>query len=261
MTAIHIMLDLETWGTRPGNDIRSIGACVFDPISGAVSKPCQTCDGGKSYGTISTFSGDCSDCQNTRMERGYGDVFYLATDNKQVTASLSLKHGVVCVDPDTLEPLIGHMDGTGPYRKYPLTRDPETVKWWREQSAEAVAAFTNPVDLRDACLRFAIWLESLNSVKPTPRYPDYTAPEAVRIWSNGPHFDVAILAAVYQAVGLPVPWHYRAPRDMRTITDAAGMTRDDFRQFDHGTPHHALHDAISQASIVCEAYKRLSLAK
>lgn len=30
---IHIMLDLETWGTAPGSDIRSIGACVFDPVN------------------------------------------------------------------------------------------------------------------------------------------------------------------------------------------------------------------------------------
>lgn len=26
----HVMLDLETWGTTPGSDIRSIGAVVFD---------------------------------------------------------------------------------------------------------------------------------------------------------------------------------------------------------------------------------------
>lgn len=26
----HIMVDLETWGTSPGSDIRSIGAVVFD---------------------------------------------------------------------------------------------------------------------------------------------------------------------------------------------------------------------------------------
>ena len=26
-----VMLDLETWGTRPGCAIRSIGACVFNP--------------------------------------------------------------------------------------------------------------------------------------------------------------------------------------------------------------------------------------
>lgn len=29
----HCMLDLETWGIRPGCAIRSIGACVFDPRS------------------------------------------------------------------------------------------------------------------------------------------------------------------------------------------------------------------------------------
>jgi hypothetical protein len=27
------MLDLETWGTRPGSALRSVGACVFDPYS------------------------------------------------------------------------------------------------------------------------------------------------------------------------------------------------------------------------------------
>jgi len=27
----HIMIDIETWGTRPGSAIRSIGACVFRP--------------------------------------------------------------------------------------------------------------------------------------------------------------------------------------------------------------------------------------
>ena len=27
---LHVMMDLETWGTRPGSAIRSIGACVFN---------------------------------------------------------------------------------------------------------------------------------------------------------------------------------------------------------------------------------------
>jgi hypothetical protein len=30
---IHISFDLETWGTEPGCDIRSIGACVFNPMT------------------------------------------------------------------------------------------------------------------------------------------------------------------------------------------------------------------------------------
>lgn len=33
---MHIMLDLETWGTRPGAAIRSVGACVFDPMTGDI---------------------------------------------------------------------------------------------------------------------------------------------------------------------------------------------------------------------------------
>jgi hypothetical protein len=32
----HIMVDLETWGTTPGCDIRSIGAVVFDPVEGTL---------------------------------------------------------------------------------------------------------------------------------------------------------------------------------------------------------------------------------
>lgn len=31
MTKLHIMLDLETWGMRPGSAIASIGAVAFDP--------------------------------------------------------------------------------------------------------------------------------------------------------------------------------------------------------------------------------------
>lgn len=83
----------------------------------------------------------------------------------------------------------------------------------------------------------------------------------IKIWANDPHFDVSILSEVFHAVGLPVPWHYRAPRSMKTVTELAGMTRDDFTAFNYGTAHNALDDAISQAMIVCEAYKRLGLRK
>lgn len=83
----------------------------------------------------------------------------------------------------------------------------------------------------------------------------------ITLWCNGPHFDEAILSACFRAVGLDVPWNYRAPRDFRTITEAAGMTHDDFAPFNHGTAHNALDDAISQAQIVCEAYRKLGLRK
>lgn len=195
----HIMLDLETWGKKPGCDIRSIGAVVFDPVAGYVAVPC---------------SDESNDAKS----------FYIATEN----------------------PGVDEIAG-GKYRLY---HDPETVQWWNDQSEEARAAFTNPVDLRDACEQFGIWFAGL------PHGGDI---KSVRIWTNGPQFDISILTAVYDAVGLSVPWHYRAPRDMRTITDAAGMTREEFSNY--GDAHNALHDAIAQAMTVCEAYKRLGLNK
>lgn len=36
LMTVHIMVDLETWGTTPGSDIRSIGAVVFDPVAGTL---------------------------------------------------------------------------------------------------------------------------------------------------------------------------------------------------------------------------------
>lgn len=184
----HIMLDLETWGTRPGCDIRSIGAVVFDPVAGRVTD----------------------------------DTFYIATDNP--------------------------WEDRATYRKYPLHRDPETVKWWSDQSDEAQAAFDNPFDLKRALMQFIVWLNS------------HTVPEtqSLKLWANDPHFDVSILAEAYHAVGLPVPWHYRAPRSMRTVVDLSGLTRDEY--VTHGTAHNALDDAIAQAGTVCRCYERLGLS-
>lgn len=142
--------------------------------------------------------------------------------------------------------------------KYPLIREPETVQWWSEQSPEAQAAFENPVDLRRALLDFTMWLGNVSN-HPTTALVNDSFPDDIRLWANDPQFDVSILEAAYRAVGLPHPWHYRAPRSFRTVVELSGMSRDDMQRFNTGTAHNALDDAISQAKIVCEAYKRLGL--
>ena len=38
MSCNHIMVDLETMGSRPGSVIASIGAVAFDPVSGEIGK-------------------------------------------------------------------------------------------------------------------------------------------------------------------------------------------------------------------------------
>lgn len=196
---IHVMLDLETWGVTPGSDIRSIGACTFDPEKGVV---------------------------NNFSPVGGSSQFYAATDNPPIALTT---------------PHFSHWDD----RKYPLTRDPKTVEWWSAQSAEAQAAFADPIDLAEALIAFSEWLASIG-----PK-------DEIRLWSKGPHFDISILEAAYRCVGFDAPWHYRAPRDMRTIAEAAGLTDEEIRALSVGNAHNALDDAISQAMVVCEAYYRL----
>lgn len=188
---VHVSFDLETWGTRPGCDIRSIGACVFDPVSGETA-----------------------------------DTFYIACDNP------------------TDVPYAPHDP------KYPLHRDPRTVRWWSEQSPEAQTAFDNPVDLREALERFSQWMDSV------------VQSDTLSLWSHGPAFDPPILAEAYHAVGLPVPWHYRAPRDTRTLFDVAGIEDHSAWLRQHSgegrVQHHALSDAICQARAVCAAWGRVA---
>lgn len=209
----HIMIDLETWGTRPGCDIRSIGATVFDPSTGHIG------------------------------ERGTAGTFYIATDN-----------------PETVFPDIGFMNSLEEWRAYDLDRNPKTVEWWNnpERTIAAGEPFLNLLDLREALQTFAEWLGIMcDPADFTNRIGDPMV-VACKLWAHGPTFDVSILAAAYEAVGLPIPWHYRAPRDTRTIMEAAGMDpHKGLEQFSTGTFHHALDDAICQAGAVCEAYRLL----
>lgn len=168
----HVMLDLETWGTEPGCDIRSIGAVVFHPDNGTIARSA---------------------------------AFYRNVDGGEEIRGLK--------------------------------RDPSTIEWWEGQSAEARAAFTDPVDLHEGLRDFSEWYAALGE------------PAEITFWCNGPHFDEVILKACYNACNLPVPWHYRAPRDFRTEMEGAGWPDVEFM----GTAHNALDDAIHQARCVIRA--------
>lgn len=230
MSAIDVMLDLETWGTSPGCDIRSIGACVFDPVSGEVAGPDGAC------GVIN----------------GVDQTFYLATDNPRGYWG----------NGSSRDRFFETGKRTDRF-KYRLKRDYNTENWWSDQSAEAQGAFENPVDLKDALRRFGTWLHCVsNRINPyRPHDVNYVPVGDVRLWSHGPAFDPPILAAAYEAVGLPVPWHYRAPRDTRTAFDMAGIVDHSAWLAEHpgplGISHHALDDAICQARAVCGAYDTL----
>jgi len=230
---IHIMLDLETWGKAPGCDLRSIGACVFDPLTGTVGMA---------------------------LSPAFQETFYIATDNPIIDSPLDGFTNGDCWSKEYFDP------ADRVYRKYALKRYPDTVQWWNDQSEEAHAAFADPVDLREALMRFGVWFRSMIDDIYVLNDPTHRIPDNIRLWSHGPAFDPPILAAAYAAVGLPVPWHYRAPRDTRTLFDVSGIDPEadgSYRTFmtayNTGTAHHALDDAIAQAKSVCGAYQRLHL--
>lgn len=128
-----------------------------------------------------------------------------------------------------------------------LTVDPDTEAWWAEQSPEARAEFDGQgVALAEALDAFELFYTTLAPI----------ADKADRLWSNGPSFDEAILAAAYRALGRKPPWRYNAARDCRTIYDLAGLKL----QHTGGTFHKAIDDAVEQAKLVQEARRGLIAA-
>lgn len=134
-------------------------------------------------------------------------------------------------------------------RIFGLTRDPETIKWWSEQSENAQTSLeVSPKFIRSALQDFSDWWLREQSTE---------GGEYARFWANGPSFDEQILSACYRAGKMERPWSYRAPRDMRTICEAAGGVDLQFE----GTQHNALDDARHQARCVIAAYRKLRLGE
>jgi hypothetical protein len=127
-----------------------------------------------------------------------------------------------------------------------LTVDQATVGWWRMQSAEARGALQPGRPLRETLEHFRTFVSV-----PGP----YTKP-AEYFWAKGPDFDLTLLAAAYDAVGVKVPWSYRNSRDVRTILALAPGAAEQCGRQEHPA-HHALGDAELQAWQVIESAKQL----
>lgn len=174
-TAINCSLDLETFGTRPGCAIRSIGAVMFDPHSGEM--------GAEFYANIS--------------------------DASCVAAGLHV--------------------------------DPDTVAWWKKQSAQAQdALMSDQKTLTEVAVAFdAFWRSN----------------RAMFVWSHGANFDEPLWSAAMHAIGRKVPWKFWDSRCTRTAYDLASFNPKTVSRA--GTHHNALDDAKYQALCVQKAYQRV----
>ena len=123
------------------------------------------------------------------------------------------------------------------------TVTPATIKWWMQQSKAARVEIMGeglPMELplRSVLILFEQWL-----------------PKGVTMWGNGPNFDLGKLEHAYGFYD--IPWVFHKLRDVRTVRDLAKGLVDKKDTPFVGTPHHALHDAIHQATYVSAMYKAL----
>ncbi len=79
-----------------------------------------------------------------------------------------------------------------------------------------------------------------------------------RVWANGTQFDLSNIIGLGEDIGMSAPWHYQAPRDMRTFVRETEATRlvpiGDAIDI-AGVPHDPIYDCIVQATQVWAHYR------
>ena len=113
---------------------------------------------------------------------------------------------------------------------------PATLAWWSKQSPEArKEAFGGITPLVVALGAFSDWVRKVEAKRG----------EAF-VWGNGADFDLPILGAAYDAVGMKKPWkpfNGRCYRTLKNLPDCKHILPDEFQ----GVKHNALADAIHQS--------------
>jgi hypothetical protein len=191
---MHVMIDLETLGTRVNAQIVQIGAVAFEAKSG---------------GRIGEKTGF--------------NVF------------------------------VRIQDGAG-------TIDHDTIAWWLEQDNGARMGLSQGLK-SESCMPIHLALDSLaqwphNVLGMANGWDDIEG-----VWSHGATFDIAILTAAYAGIlGAQPPWHYRLPRDTRTLFWAAtGDPKPPVVDTTGTTQHNALDDAVIQAQQVQKVLGKIRL--
>jgi hypothetical protein len=111
--------------------------------------------------------------------------------------------------------------------------EPGTQKFWGDQPKDAQDNWRvgKQQTLAETVARIASFTESTK-----------------RLWANGIVFDIGNVVSLIRQAGQKEPWHYRAPRDMRTLCEELPMRRyADLASNSTATAHTAIGDCIVQA--------------
>ncbi len=117
-----------------------------------------------------------------------------------------------------------------------LIIDGDTIKWWFDQP--------NPT-----------WLKDTDKiVKVLSRFGQFCH-GVKHVWSHAT-FDMPIIFNAYRECDVKIPFHYRTPRDIRTLTWLHGGDYKELKKrFPQENKHDALSDCLHQVKYVSHCYK------
>lgn len=122
-----------------------------------------------------------------------------------------------------------------------LTVDPETEKWWTDQSLESRQALEP--DQKPIIEALCDFLDFVDDQK--GKY----------IWCQGANFDEPILHAAADKAKIIIPWSFRNVRDTRTVYHIASIGKVDR----DGVRHNALDDARYQVKKIHACLRKVGL--
>ena len=118
-----------------------------------------------------------------------------------------------------------------------LVLDGSTVRWWFEQPEHSRTWLKAPVSLSKGLTDFRNFCKG-----------------AEHVWSHAT-FDVPILQNAYLAIGQKKPFHYRAAKDLRTLSWL--WCGDYKKQYPNENQHDALSDCIYQVKYATHCFKEI----
>lgn len=163
--------------------------------------------------------------------------------------ALILSIGMVQFNPSDEHLRIGHHDLLLPSIEQQLALgrhvDRKTQEFWRSQPNEAQRHWLNYQGERMSA--YAVLQAVRGFVK-----------GHARVWAKGPQFDLSNLLGLAEDIGSEDElWHYRAPRDVRTLIEHVNWGRSDpnFQPPFKLVQHEPVSDCIHQAMQVWEHWQ------
>jgi oligoribonuclease (3'-5' exoribonuclease) len=121
-----------------------------------------------------------------------------------------------------------------------LTVNEETISWWRQQLNRSW--LNSPIKFKTALAAFLNFCEK-RTIK--------------AVWSHAT-FDIPILTNAFRVCKLELPFHFRDCRDIRTLVDLAGISKDEMKaKTTAEKTHNALDDCIYQVEYCVNCFKKL----